>query len=192
MFDGLYRWAMRLAQHRHALPWLGAISFAESSFFPIPPDVVLAPMVLARRDQAFLIATICTVTSVAGGVFGWAIGYFLYDTLGVWLIELYGLEGGASAYQTWYAEWGAMLILVKGLTPIPFKLVTIASGLAKFDLATFVATALITRGMRFFLIAGLLWKFGPPIQAFIERRLTLVGWLFLAGLVGGFALLKWL
>ena len=188
----MYRWAMRTAQHPQALKWLGVISFAESSFFPIPPDVVLAPMVLARRHQAFLIATICTVTSVAGGVFGWTIGYFLYDTLGAWLIRLYGLKQSADAYQAWYAEWGAWVILIKGLTPIPYKLVTIASGLAKFDIWIFIAASIVTRGLRFYLIAALLWKFGPPIQGFIEKRLNLVGWVFLIALVGGFVVVKYL
>ncbi|MBM3509361.1 MAG: DedA family protein [Alphaproteobacteria bacterium] len=192
MFDRMYRWAMRTAQHPQALKWLGVISFAESSFFPIPPDVVLAPMVLARRHQAFLIATICTVTSVAGGVFGWAIGYFLYDTLGAWLIRLYGLQQSAEAYHAWYAEWGAWVILIKGLTPIPYKLVTIASGLAKFDIWIFIAASIVTRGARFYLIAALLWKFGPPIQDFIEKRLNLVGWVFLIALVGGFVAVKYL
>ena len=189
MFRGLYDWTIRLANHRHAIRSMAAVSFAESSFFPIPPDVMLVPMILARREQAWLIATVCTVTSVAGGIFGYAIGYFLYDSVGQWLIELYGLQQGATEFRGWYAEWGAAIILVKGLTPIPFKLVTIMSGFAAFNFPLFLATALITRGARFFIIAALLKRFGEPIQDFIERRLTLVGLLFLAALAAGFGVL---
>ena len=188
MFKPLYDWTMRLAQHRHAIRSMGLISFAESSFFPIPPDVMLVPMILARRDQAWLIAGICTICSVLGGMVGYAIGYFLYDTVGEWLIRLYGLQEGATQFHDWYAKWGAAVILLKGLTPIPFKLVTIASGMAKFNFGIFVVAATITRGARFFLIAGLLRHYGAPIQNFIERRLTLVGIAFLLVLVGGFAL----
>lgn len=186
MFRGLYNWTLRVARHRHAIPGMAGVSFAESSFFPIPPDVMLVPMILARRDQAYLIATVCTVASVAGGVFGYAIGYFLYDSLGVWLINLYGMHDGAAEFRTWYAEWGAAIILVKGLTPIPFKLVTIASGLAGFNFGLFVLTAAITRGVRFFAIAFLLKRYGAPIEAFIEERLTLVSWVLLGLLAAGF------
>ena len=182
-----YDWAMRLASGPNALPALAVISFVESSFFPIPPDVMLVPMILARREQAWLIATVCTLTSVAGGVLGYAIGYFLYDSVGQWLIKLYGLQEGAVEFRSWYAEWGAAIILIKGLTPIPFKLVTIASGLAAFNFPLFVLTALITRGARFFLIAALLKRYGAPIQDFIERRLNLIGFAFLLALAGGFA-----
>jgi membrane protein YqaA with SNARE-associated domain len=189
MFRGLYDWTLRLANHRHAIRSMAAISFAESSFFPIPPDVMIVPMILARRDQAWLIATVCTLTSVAGGVLGYAIGYFLYDSVGQWLINLYGLQEGTEEFRRWYAEWGAAIILIKGLTPIPFKLVTIMSGFAAFNFPLFVTTALITRGARFFLIAALLKRYGAPIQDFIEKRLTLVGTLFLIALGGGFALL---
>ena len=187
MFRGLYDWTLRLAGHRHAIRYLGVISFAESSFFPIPPDVMVVPMVLARRDQAYLIATVCTLSSVAGGMLGWAIGYFLYDTVGQWLMNVYGMTDGIEQFRAWYDKWGAAIILVKGLTPIPFKLVTIASGFAAFNFPLFVATALITRGARFVLIAALLKRYGAPIQDFIERRLNLIGILFLLALAGGFA-----
>jgi membrane protein YqaA with SNARE-associated domain len=153
---------------------------------------MLVPMILARRDQAWLIATVCTLTSVAGGMLGYAIGYFLYDSVGQWLINLYGLQEGAVEFRSWYAEWGAAIILIKGLTPIPFKLVTIASGLAAFNFPLFVLTALITRGARFFLIAALLKRYGAPIQSFIEKRLNLIGVAFLAALAGGFAVIAWI
>jgi membrane protein YqaA with SNARE-associated domain len=186
MFRTLYTWTGRLARHRHALPAMAAVSFAESSFFPVPPDVMLVPMVIARRSQAYLIATVCTVSSVLGGIFGYAIGYFLYDSLGQSLANLYGMHDAMAEYQGWYARYGAWLILVKGLTPIPFKLVTIASGVAHFNFGLFVLLATITRGVRFFIMAALLKRYGAPIEAFIEDRFTLVSWGVLALIVIGF------
>ena len=188
MFRALYDWTLRLAAHRHAIRSLAIISFCESSFFPIPPDVMVVPMIIARREQAYLIAAVTTVSSVAGAMLGYAIGYFLYDSVGQWLMNVYGMQHGIEDFRRWYAEWGAAIILVKGLTPIPFKLVTIASGFAAFNFPLFILTAAITRAARFFAIAWLLKRYGAPMQEFIERRLTLVGWLFLALLVGGFAL----
>jgi membrane protein YqaA with SNARE-associated domain len=188
MFRGLYNWTLRVARHRHAIPGMAAVSFAESSFFPIPPDVMLVPMVLARRDQAYLIATVCTVSSVLGGLLGYGIGYFLYDSVGVWLVNLYGAHHALEEFRAWYDDWGAAVILVKGLTPIPFKVVTIASGFFQFNFGLFVLLAAITRGARFFLIAWLLKRYGTPIQGFIERRLTLIGWVVLGLIAGGFAL----
>jgi len=187
MFRALYDWTLRLAGHRHAVRWMAFISFCESSFFPIPPDVMVVPMVLARRDQAYLIATVCTVSSVLGAMFGYAIGMFLFESLPRWLVEFYGLGEGVARFRIWYQEWGAWVILIKGFTPIPFKLVTIASGVAAFSFPIFVAASVVTRGARFFLIAWLLRRYGAPMQEFIERRLTLVGWVLLIALVGGFA-----
>ncbi len=187
MFRALYDWTLRMAGHRHAIRYMGAVSFAESSFFPIPPDVMVVPMVLARRDQAYRIATICTISSVLGGMLGYAIGMFLYDSVGQWLIHVYGMADGIEGFRATYREWGAWIILIKGFTPIPFKLVTIASGIAAFSFPAFVAASIVTRAARFFLIAWLLRRYGAPMQAFIERRLTLVSWIFLALLVGGFA-----
>jgi membrane protein YqaA with SNARE-associated domain len=188
MFRALYDWTLRLAGHRHADRYMAAVSFCESSFFPIPPDVMLVPMILARRDQAYWIATICTVASVLGGMFGYAIGYFLYESVGQWLIQLYGMASKMDQFRQWYADWGAAIILIKGLTPIPFKLVTIASGLAEFNFLIFVITATITRAARFFIIAFLLKRFGAPVQRVLEERLNLIGWVVLAALIGGFAL----
>ena len=187
MFRKLYDWTLRLAGHRHAVRWMAFISFCESSIFPIPPDVMVVPMVLARRDQAYLIATVCTVASVLGGIFGYAIGMFLYESVGQWLIRIYGMGEGIESFRASYREWGAWIILIKGLTPIPFKLVTIASGIAAYSFPIFVAASVATRGARFFLIAWLLRRYGAPVQEFIERRLTLVGWAILIALVGGFA-----
>lgn len=192
MLRPLYDWTMRLAEGPRAIRALGAISFAESSFFPIPPDVVLVPVVLANRDRAFQIAAWCTLTSVLGGMLGYAIGALLFDSVGQWLIDLYGYQDKMEAFRAAYRDWGAWIILVKGLTPIPYKLVTIASGLAGYDFLWFVILSLITRGARFFLIAALLKAYGEPIRHFIEKRLELVTVLFLAALVGGFVALKYL
>lgn len=188
MFRALYDWTLRLAGHRHADRYMAAVSFAESSFFPIPPDVMLVPMILARREQAYRIAAICTISSVLGAMLGYAIGYFLYESVGKWLLDLYHLEGKVAALKALYDRYGALVILIKGLTPIPFKLVTIASGIFTFNFPLFVLLASITRGARFFLVAYLLKRFGAPVQKVLEERLNLIGWLVLAALIGGFAI----
>jgi len=188
MFRALYDWMLRMAGHRHAVRYMAVVSFAESSFFPIPPDVMVVPMILARRAQAYRIAAICTISSVLGGALGYAIGYFLYDSVGLFLINLYGAHDATSEFQHWYDRWGAAVILIKGFTPIPFKIVTIASGFFKYNFGLFVLLALLTRGARFFLIAWLLTRWGAPMQDFIERRMTLVGWTLLALVAGGFAM----
>src|SRR3954471_13175104 len=188
----LYDWVMRLAQHRWAIPFMGVVSFAESSFFPIPPDVMLIPMVLANRKKAFTIAAVCTVCSVLGGMLGYAIGYYFFETLGEWVVRTYHMENGLAAFRAGFEKWGIWIILIKGLTPIPYKLVTIASGAVHFDFFTFVWASIVTRGIRFFLVAALLWKFGEPIRTFIEKRLTLLTWLFLIALVGGFVAFRYL
>jgi membrane protein YqaA with SNARE-associated domain len=188
----LYDWVMRLAQHRYAIPLMGVVAFAESSFFPIPPDVMLVPLVLANRKKAFTIAAVCTVCSVVGGLLGYAIGYYFFETIGAWVVKTYGLQAGLERFREQFAQWGIYVILIKGLTPIPYKLVTIASGAAHFDLFTFVWASIVTRGIRFFLVAALLWKYGEPIRAFIEERFTLVTWAFLIALVGGFLVVRYL
>lgn len=188
MFRALYDWTLRLANHRHAVRSLAIVSFCESSFFPIPPDVVLVPVILQHRTRAYRIALICTIASVLGGIVGYGIGYFLWDTVGQWVINLYHLQDKAAAFQASFAEYGATIILLKGLTPIPFKLVTIASGLAKFNFGLFVLTATITRAFRFFLLAFLLKTYGAPIQSFIERWLTWIGIAIIAAVVGGFVI----
>ena len=192
MLRRLYDWVIRLAGHPRAIPAMGVVSFAESSFFPIPPDVMLIPMVLANRTKAFRIALVCTVASVLGGLLGYAIGYYFFETLGEWVVRTYGLQQSLEAFRHGFGEYGTWIILIKGLTPIPYKLVTIASGAAHFDLFTFVWASIVTRGLRFFLLAALLWKFGEPIRSFIEERLTLITWLFLIALVGGFVVFRYL
>jgi membrane protein YqaA with SNARE-associated domain len=191
MMRRLYDWTMRMAGHRNAPHALFGVSFAESSIFPIPPDVMLIPMILSDRTKAWWYAAIATVASVLGGIAGYAIGYFLYETLGQWLISVYGLGAQFEAYRAAYNEWGLWIILIKGATPIPYKLVTIASGAAAFDFWVFIAASVVTRGARFFLVAALLYWFGDPIRDFIERRLSLVTTAFLVALVGGFVVVKY-
>jgi membrane protein YqaA with SNARE-associated domain len=192
MFDRLYRWVLNLAASPHAEWALMAISFSEASFFPLPPETILVPMVIAQRDRAWRFALICTVSSILGGLLGYAIGALMYDTVGQWLINLYGLQQKAAQFHDLYARWGLWVILLKGLSPIPFKLVTIVSGIAHFNLEIFVAAVAVTRGLRFFMIAALLRVYGQPIQDFIERRLTLVVLAILAAIIGGYALLRYL
>ena len=192
MLRRLYDWVMLLAAHPRALWALGAVSFAESSFFPIPPDAMLVPMVLARPREAWKIALVCTIASVVGGFFGYAIGYFLYETVGQAVVSFYQLEPQFAEYQALFNEWGLWIILIKGMTPIPYKIITIASGVAKFDLAVFALASIVTRGARFFLVAALLRVFGPPIRDFIERYLTLVTTAFVGLVIAGFVALRYL
>jgi membrane protein YqaA with SNARE-associated domain len=154
--------------------------------------VMLIPMVLANRKKAFTIAAVCTVCSVLGGLLGYAIGYYFFETLGEWVVRTYHMENGLAAFRAGFEKWGIWIILIKGLTPIPYKLVTIASGAAHFDLFTFVWASIVTRGARFFLVAALLWKFGEPIRTFVEKRLTLLTWLFLIALIGGFVAFRYI
>jgi len=186
MLRRFYDKTIALASKPHAMWALGGVSFTESSFFPIPPDALLIPMVLARPDRGWTIALVCAVSSVLGGMFGYAIGYFLIETLGRWLIDLYGLQGGYKDFELAYAKWGLWIILIKGLTPIPYKLVTIASGAAHFDFAVFVLASIATRGVRFYAEVALLKAFGPAIRKFVEKYLTLVTTAFVVILVGGF------
>lgn len=186
MLRRMYDWCIAAADKPYALWLMGAVSFAESSFFPIPPDVMLIPMSLARPQKAWLYALVCTVTSVAGGVVGYAIGALLYDSVGQWLINLYGYGDKVEAFRASYAEYGAWIILLKGLTPIPYKLVTITSGFANYNLLLFVIFSIIARGGRFFIVAILLNRYGTWIREVIEKRLGL--WVAIAAgvLVLGF------
>ena len=182
MFRRIYDWVLALAGSRRAPVALAAVSFAESSFFPIPPDVMLGPMVLARPDKAFRYAAICTVASVLGGLLGYAIGVFL-EPVGLQILALFGHPEAQKEFEAWFAQYGLGIILVKGLTPIPYKLVTITAGLARFDLFTFIWASVVTRGARFFLVAGVLKYFGPAILAEVERRMTLYALLGIAALI---------
>ena len=192
MLRRLYDRVLSLSASPRAPLWLFAIAFAEASVFPIPPDLLLVPMVLARPDRAWRFAALCTLGSVAGGALGYLIGYAVFDTLALPVLRLYHYEAAFAAFQARFAEYGLWLILIKGLTPIPYKIVTIASGAAAFGFPLFMAASLLTRGARFFLVAGLLRWLGPPVQHFIERRLTLVTTLAAIALVGGFVVLRYL
>jgi membrane protein YqaA with SNARE-associated domain len=192
MLRALYDRILDLASHRHAERWLALVAFAESSFFPIPPDAMLVPMCLARPDRAYRLALICTVASVVGGLLGYAIGFWLFEALARPILDAYGHADAMARFTAWFDRWGAAVILIKGLTPIPYKIVTIAAGAAQFSLGVFLATSIVTRGLRFFLLAWLLRRFGPPIRVFIERRLTLVTSLAAIGVVAGFLLLRFI
>jgi membrane protein YqaA with SNARE-associated domain len=187
----IYNKTMELAQHRHAAWWLAVVSFVESSFFPIPPDVMLIPMVLADRKKAWYYAGLCTVASVIGGCFGYAIGYFLYETVGVWIVSVYHLEREFEVAKQAFNDNAIKIMMIKGMIPIiPYKLITITAGVAKMDFLLFTVTSIIVRAMRFVLVAALLWKFGAPVRDFIEKRLGLVTTVFAICLVGGFVLVK--
>jgi membrane protein YqaA with SNARE-associated domain len=182
MLRKLYDRILALAASARAPWWLAAISFAESSFFPIPPDTLLIPMALARPDRAWRLALICTIASVAGGALGYLIGYMLFDQWLKPVLDSYGYGAKFDAFQTWYGEWGLLVILIKGLTPVPFKIVTIASGAAKFNFWVFMASSMVTRGGRFFLESTLLH--------FRERHPVLIPCVAVALIVGMFVALK--
>ena len=188
MLRKMYDWCIDAAHKPYALWILGMVSFAESSFFPIPPDVMLIPMSLARPQKAWFYAGLCTVTSVAGGVVGYAIGALLYDSVGQWVINFYGYGDKVEAFRAGYAEYGAWIILLKGLTPIPFKLVTITSGFANYNIWMFIGLSLIARGGRFFLVAVLLNRYGVWIRETIEKHLGLVVTIAAVALVLGFVI----
>lgn len=192
MFKALYDWTLALSASPRAPRALAAISFAESSFFPVPPDIMLVPMVMAKPEKAWNYATICTIASVLGGVLGYAIGALLYDTVGAWLISLYGYGNKMDSFRQLYQEHGHWIILIKGLTPIPYKLVTIASGLAGYDIFMFILLSLITRAGRFFIVAGAMNRFGVPLKRMIEAHLMLVGIVSLLAIILGFAAAKFL
>ena len=189
MFRKLYDWVFSLARSRHATPALAVVSFAESSFFPVPPDVMLAPMILARPEKAYFYAFVCTAASVLGGILGYAIGYYLTD-LGLWLMSLLGHADGLEEFQHWFDQWGLAVILIKGLTPVPYKLVTIASGLAAFSFPVFVAASVATRGGRFFLEAWVLKRWGPAMLAQVEKRLAMWSIIGIVVLVGAVVAVK--
>ncbi|MFL5284867.1 MAG: YqaA family protein [Rhodopila sp.] len=190
MLQRTYARVMALAGSRYATWWLALIAFAEASFFPIPPDVLLIPMALAKPRLAWRFAAVCTVASVIGGALGYFIGFAVFDQLARPILDLYGYGAAYAAFQEKFREYGLWIILIKGLTPIPYKIVTIAAGAARFDVFVFMAASVLTRGARFFLVATLLHFFGDSVRDFIERRLTLVTSALAVAIVGGFVALK--
>ena len=190
MLQRLYDWTLGLARHPHALWALAAISFIESSVFPIPPDIMMIPMIVARPDRAFLIATVALVSSVLGGLLGYAIGAFAFDAIGEPILTSLGKADAVEAFSTRFNDFGFWAVLGAGITPFPYKVITIMSGWTGMPLGTFIATSILARGLRFFIVAGLLWRFGAPIRGFIEQRLGLVFTAFLILLLGGFFAVK--
>jgi membrane protein YqaA with SNARE-associated domain len=188
----LYDWTMCLAAGRHAGAGLAAVAFVESSFFPIPPDLLLIPMVLADRTKAWRYAVIATVASVVGGMLGYAIGAFLFDQIATPLLQFYGYEEQFQRFASWYNDWGAWIVFAAGVTPFPYKVITIASGATGLNFAVFMLASVVSRGLRFFIVAGLLYWVGPPIRDFIERRLGLVFTVFMVLLIGGFVAARYL
>ena len=189
MIRKLYDWTLSLAQSPHALWALAIVAFVESSFFPIPPDVLMIPMILAAPRRAFLIAAVATLASVAGGLFGYLIGWGFFEMIGQPIFDFYGKAEAVDDFRAAFNDYGAWAVLIAGVTPFPFKVITIMSGVTGLSLTVFIVASLIARALRFFLVAALLWQFGTPIRAFIERRLGLVFTLFCILLVGGFLVL---
>ncbi|WP_179379628.1 YqaA family protein [Jannaschia marina] len=190
MIRSLYDWTLSWAAHPRAIWVLAFVSFVESSIFPIPPDIMLIPMVLAAPTRAWWIALVCTVSSVAGGLAGYAIGYFAFETIGEPVLTALGKADSFADFSGHYNDWGAWAVLIAGVTPFPYKVITILSGTTQLSLPVFIVSSIVARGLRFFVVAGLLWAFGAPIRDFIERRLGLVFSVFIVALVGSFALLR--
>ena len=192
MLRALYNWTMDLAARRNAVGVLAAVSFVESSVFPIPPDALLIPMVLANRAKAWWYAFVCTLSSVIGGLAGYAIGFYLFEAVAEPLLDFYGYADKFEQFRGSYNDdWGAWAVLIAGVTPFPFKVITIASGATKLSLPVFIFASMVARMIRFFAVAGLIYVFGPPIRTFIEKRLGLVFAVSLALLIGGFVLAKY-
>ncbi|MBT3973108.1 MAG: DedA family protein [Acidiferrobacteraceae bacterium] len=189
IFTPLYSAALRWATHRHASRYLSALSFAESSFFPIPPDVMLAPMVLARRDRAWFLAGLTTVASVAGGLFGYLIGKFLFGTVAEPIIEFYDARSAFERARTWFEIYGVWVVFIAGFTPIPYKIFTISAGLIGMSLVPFMLASLVGRGARFFLVAGLILLGGEALETQLRRHVDAIGWVTVVVLVSG---LLWL
>ncbi|MEM7526356.1 MAG: YqaA family protein [Pseudomonadota bacterium] len=192
MLRSLYDWTLRQAGQPYALWVLAGVSFIESSVFPIPPDVLLIPMILAAPHRAWWIALVCTVASVAGGLAGYALGWGAFETVGRPVLEFYGKMDAFAEFQARFAEWGAWIVFGAGVTPFPYKVITIASGVVELDLIVFTVASVLARGLRFFIVAALLKYVGPPIQGFIEERLGLVFTLGCVLLVGGFVAARYL
>lgn len=188
----IYDYTLNLAAKQNALTWLFIISFIESSFFPIPPDIMIIPMVLATPKEAYKIAGVATIASVLGGCFGYFIGVYGFELIARPLLEFYGYMAQFAKFENYYHEYGAWIVFGAGITPFPYKIITIASGVVQLDLVVFTIASIIARGMRFYLIAWLLKRFGDPMKVFIEKNLNLLSVLFLLLLIGGFAAVKFL
>lgn len=176
LFGSLYEKALRWSRHKHATIYLAILSFTESSFFPIPPDVMLAPMALARRERAWYLATLTTVTSVLGGIFGYLIGRLLFEEVGAPIIEFYHAQEKFEIVKQWFFEYGIWIVFIAGFSPIPYKLFTVTSGVLSLAILPFILASIVGRGARFYLVAGLIYWGGEPFAAFLEKRVNQIGW----------------
>ena len=190
LLRSLYNWTLKKAEHKYSSWILSVVSFAESSFFPIPPDILLIPMIIAKRVKAWMYAFICTFSSVLGGVVGYAIGYFFYSSIGVLIIDAYNLSSSFNTFESYYNEYGILIVLGAGFTPFPFKVITIASGVFNLNIFLFIITTIIARGLRFYLLAGLLFVFGQKVKVLIEKYFNMLAILFFILLVGSMLLIK--
>lgn len=192
MLRKLYDWTMEKAGHRYAERWLAGIAFMESSFFPIPPDVMLAPMCIAKPERSFRYALICTIASVLGAILGYIIGSFLFDTIGIAILDFYGLADKFESFSEQFNAQGWIIVLLAGFTPLPFKVITIAAGATGMPIYILIFAAIIARSARFFLVAFLLWKFGPPMREWIEKNFALATTLVGVAFIGGFVAIRYI
>lgn len=192
LVKSVYDWMLEMSASPHAMWFLALVAFAESSFFPIPPDIMLIPMVLALPNKAWLIAGVATISSVLGGCFGYGIGVFFFDVIAKPILEFYGYLQQFDVFKEYYHQWGAWIVFGAGITPFPYKVITIASGVVGLDFVTFTIASIVARGMRFYLVAWLLKKYGAPMKEFIEKHLGALSILFLILLIGGFVMIKYM
>ena len=190
LLRSLYNWTLKKAEHKYSSWILSIVSFSESSFFPIPPDVLLIPMIIAKRTKAWTYALICTLSSVLGGVAGYAIGFFLFNSIGILIVEFYHLSNSFNTFENYYKEYGILIVLGAGFTPFPFKFITIASGVFSLNIFLFILTAFVARGLRFYLLACLLFIFGEKIKILIDKYFNILAVLFFILLLGSFMLIK--
>ena len=190
IFRKLYNWTLEKSSRKEA-PWfLSIISFAESSFFPIPPDIILIPMVIAKRGKAFFFAFLCTLSSVIGGALGYLFGFLLFNSVGMFLINFYNLGESVNEFKNYYNLYGAWIVIIAGFTPFPFKVITIASGLFQLNFLIFILCSILSRGARFYIVAGLLYLFGKKIKIFIDKYFNILTILFFVLLIGSILLIK--
>ena len=192
MLRRLYDRTLKLSEHPHAVRWLAGVSFVESSIFPIPPDVMLVPMIIAQRAKAWFIAGVCTIASVLGGIAGYALGFFAFVAIGQPILEFYGYTEKFAEFAAEFNEYGGWIVFVFGITPFPYKVITIASGAVSLNLMIFILASVVSRGLRFYIVAALLWYFGPPVREFVEKRLEWVVLVATLLLVGGFVALRYI
>ena len=188
----IYSWTLQKAQHKNAKWYLSLISFAESSVFPIPPDIILIPMALASKVNALFYAFLCTLFSVLGGVLGYTIGYFFFNSIGLYIVEFYHLENSFSVFEDYYKEFGILIVLGAGITPFPYKFITIASGVFGLNIFLFIIISIIGRGLRFYLIAILLYFFGEKIKLIIDKYFNILTIVFFILLVGSVFIIRFI